>query len=186
MTEQSASQTGSERMAAGSPRPLMLRVGDRHAFEFLGGHNDLALFAAIGAAMAEIQSFELHVHSLLDALAHKTGERESSGEGDELYTKTLGTLIRLLKARLPDDELADCLDEARERRNHIVHRILRAYGWPLMTENDYIRAIKETERARETISVAGLTLSRYLKDRSLVNIIAVEMDPETGDIVRVV
>ena len=158
---------------------ILLRVGDHSAFEFQRGPNDLALFAGLGAALAEIQSFETGIAIQLGLLSHR-----STDSLDEFYSKTLGTLIKQIQRHLPDNALASLLEKVRNRRNYLVHHILRAYGWPIMSDDDYIRAIREIEEVRSLIEQANLEVARYLSDRSLLKLIVLSIDHRSSEVSR--
>jgi hypothetical protein len=108
--------------------PIPLRVGNG-VFQFQRGRNDLALFAVLGCTLAEIQSFELSIAIAISALTKL--------DPASFWSRTLGGLIRELRRHLPDDTLADRLEEVRNRRNYVVHEFLRTYGWPLVRPRLY-------------------------------------------------
>ena len=155
---------------------IPLRVGEGAAFDFQRGRNDLALFAALGAALAEIQSFEFGLATQLGLLTRL--------DPAEFWSRTLGRLIRELQQQLPDHALADRLELVRRKRNHVVHSVLRSYGWPLMSDSKYIRAVKEIEDIRSLIEGVGVEVARYLSDRSLLKLLLISIDRETGNVNR--
>ncbi len=167
---------------------IILQVGEGYGFAFQRGRNDLALFAALGSALTEIQAFEVGIEGYLKVLSEKDaqGKHTSGKNPDRFYSQTLGMLIKQFKKHLPDSGIAPLLKNVREKRNYLVHTILRVYGWPLMSDEDYIHAIKEIEGIRALIESAGIEVSRYLADRSLLKLIGVSIDHKTGKITRIV
>jgi len=167
---------------------IILQVGEGYGFVFQRGRNDLALFAALGAALTEIQAFEVGIEGYLKILPEKDseGKHTSSKNPDRFYSQTLGMLIKQFKKHLPDSGIAALLENVREKRNYLVHTILKVYGWPLMSDKDYIRAIKEIEGIRALIESASIEVSRYLAERSLLNLIVVYIDHKTGEITQIV
>lgn len=90
---------------------IILRVGHSYGFVFQRGQNDLASFAILGSAIAEVQSFELGIEGFLGWLSPKAAEENglSTKEPDNFYTKTLGRLIKQFQTYLPDTGIADLL-----------------------------------------------------------------------------
>jgi hypothetical protein len=131
-----------------STNKMILQVGNKYGFEFQGKQNDLALFTILGNALTAVQSFELSVAVHLDLLSKKTqSERQNkSDELDRFFSLTLGALIKQFQKHLPDCGMAALLENVREKRNYLVHRILREYQWPMMNDEDYVRAIKEADQ----------------------------------------
>ncbi|MFH0974857.1 MAG: hypothetical protein V1874_03645 [Spirochaetota bacterium] len=154
--------------------PILLPVGKDTTFKFQRSHDDLALFVSLGAALAVIQSFEFSLATHLGLL--------SKLDPAEFWSKTLGQLIKGLQKQLPDDSLADRLEYVRNIRNYIVHGALRSYGWPFMSDTDYIRAIREFEDIRLLIEEVNREINRYLSDRSLLQLFIVLLDVETGEV----
>ncbi len=157
---------------------IVLQVGDKYGFEFQGKSNDLPLFAILGNALAAVQSFEMSIQVHLNLL--------SNDEPDRFYSLTLGALIKQFQKQLPDSGVATLLENVREKRNYLVHRILREYQWPMMSDEDYVRAINEIDQIRELMEQANIEVSRYLVDRSLVNLVVLSIDHDSGEITRIV
>lgn len=156
-----------------------LLVGGKYAFPWNGNPDDLALFAALGAALAEIQSFECHVVTMLGAI-------HGHPETDRFFDRTLGQLIKTLRESFPDSDIDEKLEEIRKTRNRIVHSFLREYEWPMMRTEQYVRAIQDLECSRQTFEQVAVELSAYLSDRSLVELIVVRVNESTGKIERLV
>jgi len=167
---------------------IILHVGESHGFVFQRGRNDLALFASLGSALAEIQAFEVGIEGFLQFLSQKASadDQASSKNPDRFYSQTLGMLIKQFQKHLPDTGIATLLENVREKRNYLVHKILRDYQWPIMNDEDYIHAIKEIEGIRAYIESASVEMSRYLANRSLLNLIVVSIDHETGEVTQIV
>ena len=137
-------------------------------YEFGDDESDIAVFAALGSALAQIQSFELQLATQLGILARI--------DTQEFWGRTLGTVIREFRTHLPDQALASQLEEVRSRRNHLVHGILRDYGWPMMSTEDYNKLIVEIESTRVLLGKVAIDVSRYLSDKSLMKIVVVSID----------
>ncbi|MBI2857082.1 MAG: hypothetical protein HYX95_02065 [Chloroflexi bacterium] len=163
---------------------ITLTVGGKYGFEFQRGQNDLALFTSLGSALAEIQSFELAIEGLLSALSlvSPTIQSHRKQNPERFYSQTLGSVIKVFKKYLPDSGIDKLLDTTREKRNYVVHKILREYGWPIMDDEDYVRAIKEIEGIRAYIENANIEVCRYLTDRSLLDLLVVSVDGKTGEV----
>jgi hypothetical protein len=169
-------------------KEIILQVGDKYGFAFQGKRNDLALFAILGSALAEVQAFEMSIAINLGLLSEKgdSGGKFASDELDRFYSQTLGTLIKQFQKHLPDSGVASLLENVRERRNYLVHRVLRTYQWPIMSDEDYVRAIKEINEIRSLIESASVKVSRYLVDRSLADLTVFSIDQQSGEINQIV
>lgn len=169
-------------------KEIILRVGHSSGFVFQRGRNDLALFASLGGAIAQVQSFELGIEGFLGWLSPKAAEESGLPikDPDSFYTKTLGGLIRQFQKHLPDTGIAELLENVRVKRNYLVHQILRVYQWPIMNDDDYVRAIAEVEEIRAYIETAGVEVARYLSDRSLVSVLVIKFNLGTGEVNRIV
>ncbi len=167
---------------------VILQVGNKYGFEFQGKRNDLALFAILGNALAAVQSFEMSVAVHLNLLSEKMrpDRQDTNDELDRFYSLTLGALIKQFQKHLPDSGVATLLENVREKRNYLVHRILREYQWPMMSDEDYVRAIKEIDQIRELMEKANVEVSRYLVDRSLVDLVVFSINHDSGEISRIV
>ena len=94
--------------------------------------------------------------------------------------KTLGMLARRIRLHDPEAETATILDHIVERRNFLVHRFLQKYGWPMMSDEEYIAAIVELNEMREYFSKSQLTLTRTLKEAKDLQLLVVGINPQTG------
>lgn len=159
-------------------KPVLI-VGDKYAFPWQGNSDDLALFAALGATMAEIQSFECHVVTMLGAI-------QGDPETNSFFERTLGSLIKTLREKFPDSDIDGRLEEVRSRRNRVVHAFLREYGWPMIGAEEYVRAIRDLEETRAFIEQTSIDLSQYLSDRSLVQLMVMRINESTGETKRLV
>jgi hypothetical protein len=98
-------------------KKIILKVGNKYGFEFQGEHNDLALFAILGNALAAVQSFEMSVAIHLNLLSEKTrpSSQNVNDELDRFYSLTLGALIKQFQKRLPDSGVATLLENVRKK-----------------------------------------------------------------------
>lgn len=164
--------------------PVSLVIRDKYAFEWRGTPDDLPLFACLGAALAEVQALEFalvcHITDLLQKGA--TGVLSNVALRDDLFEKTLGVLSHKFQNVLLDkgEQLKELLSQVVEKRNYLVHRFLRAYQWPMMSAEDYVRAIQEAESIRSFLEKANLDIAKYLGDKELLKLIIVHLDHELG------
>jgi hypothetical protein len=167
---------------------IVLQIGNKYGFEFQGKSNDLALFAILGNTLAAVQSFEMNIAVHLDLLSEKRrlNRQNRNDDLDRFYSLTLGALIKQFQKHLPDSGIATLLENVREKRNYLIHRILREYQWPIMNDEDYVRAIKEMDQIRELMEKANVEVSRYLADHSLANLIVFSIDNDSGEITQIV
>lgn len=160
-------------------------VGDMNIlYELSSG--DHALFVSIGIAISEIQSLETQLASLLQSLerltALKDGNQQTSGKGIHYSEKTLGTVIRLFREYIKDESIAQTLETARQARNHVVHHILRKYGWPFLSASEYFDAIREVDESTRSIASAREMVIRYMAENRPIPFYAVVINYETGEI----
>jgi len=132
------------------------------------------LFWALGAALAEIQSFETGIIFLLGGIkSNKKGiDLKTIFEKDE--SKTLGVLINELIHYIEEEEFKNLLKILKDDRNYIIHKILRKYGWPVMSELKYEYAIKEILEIREIMHKSGPLLNEYIKTKKIIELIDIE------------
>jgi hypothetical protein len=131
------------------------------------------LFWALGATLTEIQVFETGMIALLGGIKSKSGiELKKAFEKDE--SKTLGLLINELINKIEDKEFKDLLIIIRDDRNYIVHKILRKYGWPIMSELQYESAIKEILEIRDIIHNSEPLMFKYFKTKKLFDFMNIE------------
>lgn len=163
--------------------PVQLVIRDKYAFEWRGAPDDLPLFACLGAALAEVQALEFALVTNISGFAQKeaTGVPSKATLRDDLLEKTLGLLSRKFQNLLPDEQLKELLSQVVEKRNYLVHRFLRTYQWPMMSAEDYVRAIQEAESIRSFLQKANLDISKYLRDEELLKLIIVHIDHESGE-----
>ena len=148
--------------------------------EFDLAPNDYGLFLVIGQAMSEIQSFELFLAGLLASLDNKKGQTTSY---EELlvkhYTSTLGGLVKHFRDHINNPETASALAYARDRRNFLVHGLLRKYSWPGMSNADYRICVLEIMEIVSAVSYAQDKLIRYLNESQTMPIVQFEFSAET-------
>jgi hypothetical protein len=161
-------------------------VGDTNVlYELESG--DHALFLTIGIAVSQIQSLEVTMTSLLTSLELHSVLKNRSVEPIEKTAsdhseKTLGTVIRLFREYIKDHNIAEALEKARVSRNHIVHHILKKYGWPFLSASNYLDAIREVDNATRDIASADDAVVRYMAENRPIPFYAVIINHETGEI----
>lgn len=119
----------------------------------------------------------LEVHSAL-----KRGVAPIEGNVSNYDEKTLGTVIRLFREYIKDQDIAQALENARVSRNHIVHHVLKKYGWPFLSASDYLEAIHEVDNATRDIAAANEAVVRYIAENRPIPFYAVIINHETGEI----
>jgi hypothetical protein len=179
-------ETNIELTALGTERRVVQVAGIEIPFALLP--NDYGLFLLIGRTMADIQSFETLLAGLLVSLEHRSGELDSEIDFDKLleknYTKTLGRLVKHFREHIGDPETADALAYARDRRNFLVHSLLRKYGWFEMSAADYRVCVQEISEIRSAIAFAEDRLIRYLNESQTLPVLRFEFDPVTGELLE--
>ena len=159
-------------------RPV-LQVGNTSVvFDFQD--NDHALFVSLGAALTEIQVFESMLLTHLSIFKNNIENKDIQLTHQNNIDKTLGQLARLFIDVVKNDEIGNLLIEVRDKRNLIVHKILRKYGWPLMSDEDFLRCYKEINEVRDFIYQANMKLASFLNSQHFSNAIVVAMNPKTG------
>lgn len=164
--------------------PLILNAGGQ-LFRFHYEELDRPLFMVLGAALAEAQALEFRL-SLLLRLATSTNTGRPTDTlstdtlSDEYLSRTLGFLARKIREMAPGDETAAKLDELVERRNYLVHRCLREYGWPMSTVEEYAKAVQEIEAIRTILSDGSVTVTLAMQKAQSLNIIVIGTNPDTG------
>jgi len=136
-------------------------------------NNDLVvqLSLALGAALTEIQVFESGIIFLLGGIKSKNKEIDIKAIFEKDESKTLGILINELIQFIEDDEVKNLLKIIRDDRNYIIHKILRKYGWPVMSELAYENAIKEILEIREIMHKSGPLINEYIKTKKILDLI---------------
>lgn len=139
-------------------------------------NNDLVvqLFLALGAALTEIQVFESGIIFLLGGIKLKNEEVDLKTIIEEDESKTLGILINELIQFIEDDEVKNLLKIIRDDRNYIIHKILRKYGWPVMSELKHENAIKEILEIREVMHKSIPLINEYIKTKKILDLINFE------------
>jgi hypothetical protein len=145
-----------------------------------------ALFLALGMALAEIQSFETGIAFLLSSIANEAGHKVEEGYFDKLMqeygSKTLGLLVKHFREVVRDEEISSLLEEVKNKRNYIVHNILREYGWPMMSDEVYVKAIEEITQITQKIRDAERIIVPYLREEKILKIILMSIDVKTGEV----
>lgn len=158
-------------------RQTILPVGETHvAFNY--EQRDIALFVALGAALAQAQVLEFGIAHLL-GLIESGGDDRFKEVSNGLLEKTLGALARKVKGHATDPALANKLEEIVEKRNFVAHRVLQKYQWPIMSDDSYLEAIRELDAIREFLTDAEVVVTRALKEAKNLDLIVVGIDPET-------
>jgi hypothetical protein len=135
----------------------------------------------LGAALAGAQSLEFQLASLL-GFASTTGKEPSTVELTEGFlSRILGHLARKIRELAPDDQTAAVLEEVVEKRNYLVHRCLRKYGWPMSNIDEYRKAVREIDGIRTTLRDSGDAIILALQRAKDLDIILVRTNPETGE-----
>jgi len=156
---------------------ILLPVGETHvAFNY--EQRDIALFVALGAALAQAQVIEFGIAHLL-GLIESGGDDRFKEISSGLLEKTLGALARKVKGHATDSALACKLEEIVEKRNFVAHRVLQKYQWPIMSDDSYLEAIRELDAIRQFLADSELVVTRALKEAENLNLIVVGIDPET-------
>lgn len=155
----------------------VLPVGETHvAFNY--EQRDIALFIALGAALAQAQVLEFGIAHLL-GLVESGGDNRLTEISSGFLEKTLGALARKVKVHTTDPELASKLEEIVEKRNFVAHRVLQKYQWPMMSDDSYREAICELDAIRQLLIDAEFEVTRALKEAKNLDLVVVGIDPET-------
>jgi hypothetical protein len=167
------------------PSRFAILIGDTNVlYELPSG--DHALFLTIGIAVSQIQSLEVTMASLLTSLEVHSALKQGVKPIEKLISdhseKTLGTVIRLFREYIKDNDIAEALEKARVSRNHIVHHVLKEYGWPFLSASDYLEAIREVDNATRQIAAADEAVVRYMAENRPIPFYAVFINHETGEI----
>jgi len=142
--------------------------------------SDHVLFFCLGGALTDIQVFEttLLIHLAIFRMNKKNEDFLSARNTN--IDKTLGQLARLFIDVVKDNEIGKFLLEVRDRRNFIVHEILRKYGWPIMSKKDYLKCYEEINEFRDFINQANMKLGEFLNSQHFSNAISIATNPKTG------
>ncbi|HEB90284.1 MAG TPA: hypothetical protein ENI85_12000 [Deltaproteobacteria bacterium] len=143
-----------------------------------------ALFVALGSALAESQSFEFFISTTLAQIASAEGD-DQKGRYDELVehhlSKTLGWLAKHFQDQVGDQEIADLLNRIRKKRNYLVHNILKDYGWPMTTAQEYLACFREITEIRDLFSTTKSLMATRLRETGVHKMYTIKMDPDTGE-----
>lgn len=156
----------------------VFQVGEK-SFRFKYRTEDAALFLALGAAVAEVQSLEFHFVNLL-ALAAATTGRDHAEVTEEYFAKTMGSVARKLKGENGRREIADHLDEIVAKRNYLIHAFLRKHQWPMASPSGYANAILELDGLAKFFRESGDTITIAVRTLKNLPIFLIKTDPETG------
>jgi hypothetical protein len=159
--------------------PLLLKAGGQ-LFLFHYEEWDRPLFIALGAALAEAQALEYLLATMLGIASSSAANRSVEELTDDFLSRTLGSLARKIREFAPDDRIAAVLDELVEKRNYLVHRCLRSYGWPMSTIEEYGEAVRELDSIRTFLRKGGEAVTLALQKAQALDIILVRTNPETG------
>lgn len=129
------------------------------------------LFLSLGAALTEIQVFESGIIFLLGGIKSKKDDTDLTLIFQKDESKTLGKLINELIYYIEDDEMKNLLVLIRDNRNYIIHKILREYGWPIMSEVNYVKAIKEILEIRDIMHKSGPLINEYIRRNKILDLI---------------
>jgi hypothetical protein len=132
------------------------------------------LFWSLGAALTEIQVFESSIIFLIGGIKSKEEDIDIKATFEKDESKTLGILINELIKSIEDEEFKNILKIIKEDRDYIVHKILRKYGWPVMSDLKYKNAIKEILEIREIIHRSGPLLIEYIKVKKILDLFKVD------------
>ncbi|MBL7791203.1 MAG: hypothetical protein JNK77_02680 [Saprospiraceae bacterium] len=133
---------------------------------------DIALLTLVGAALSESQSFEVAISFFLSSILAQNDTKLDYDNLMENHTsKTLGWLSDKLKKELGNEKISLAIDRAREKRNFLVHNILKKYKWPFMSEEDYLNCLLEINAIRRVISESKIEIGQVLKDEKILKLI---------------
>jgi hypothetical protein len=147
------------------------------------GNNDRVLFLLMGAALAEIQSFEflvVHVLSLIAAQSDNIKSENLDTLLEENFEKCMGPLIKAVRKHCNNPAYAPTLECALQNRNLFIHRFLRQHAWPMDNDDDYLKAIRHVQDIRKSIWDANTIAHRILAEKELNGVVVIEFDPEAG------
>ncbi|MBK8563434.1 MAG: hypothetical protein IPN76_08815 [Saprospiraceae bacterium] len=152
----------------------VIQVGDINIALKYENKHDKVLFTLLGEALTEIQCFENCIYALLSGVQHSESKNSLIDFFEKNEKKTLGQLIYDLVDYIENEEMKNTLIEARDKRNFLVHKILRQYGWPLMGDKEYLKAFQEIVAIRNFIHVSQPILLNYIQDKKILEIYIAE------------
>ena len=159
--------------------PLIVHAGGQ-LFRFHYEEMDRPLFIVLGAALAEAQALEFLLASLLGLADPSKAGRPMEELSEEFLSKTLGYLAKKIQEQDPSDETATILENLVKKRNYLVHKCLREYGWPMSTVEEYAKAVQEIDGIRTLLRDGGDAVTVALKRAKKLDLIIVRTNPETG------
>lgn len=168
-------------MSRDNEKPIPIKVGDITVL-FTYPEEDHALFTALGATLAQIQSFETGISFFLSSIIAQNTNENFDTLMNQHINKTLGTLIKFFNESVNDSSIAERLEFIRTKRNYVAHNILRFYGWPLMSSDKYLQAIKELDDIRETVRESEYVVAKHLQDKNLLSLLITSINHDTGEI----
>jgi hypothetical protein len=161
-------------------RPIPIKVGDTTLL-FTYSEEDHALFMALGATIAQIQSFETSISGFLSGIDSQNKGKNFDGLMNQYINKTLGAMIKFFNESVSNLPIAERLESVRTKRNYVAHNILRFYGWPLMSSEKYLQAIKELDNIRETIMETEYVLAKHIQDNNLLSLLIITINDEIDE-----
>jgi len=149
------------------------------------GNNDRILFVLMGAALAEIQSFEFTIARVISLIAAHDDDGGIKGDTferilEENFDKCMGHLIKAVRKHCKNPQYAPTLEVALQNRNLFVHRFLRKHGWPMSKDEDYLDAVQHVQKIRESIWDADAVAAHILAEKELTDVAVIKFDPESG------
>ncbi|HFA49982.1 MAG TPA: hypothetical protein ENJ95_13320 [Bacteroidetes bacterium] len=154
----------------------MIKIGGSNIALNYENKNDKVLFILLGEALTEIQCFETCIYSLLSGIQDNEKKITFIDSFEKNERKTLGQLIYDLDKYIKDENIKRNLIEVRDRRNYLVHNILKRYGWPLMSNEDYLKSIKEIVEIRDFINSSEPIITKYIRDNKILDILIFEFN----------
>ena len=148
-----------------------------------GSDAEVVLSYAIGRAFVELQQLEYGIISFLNILSGGTND---PGPGFDVFaSKTFGNLIREMRRHAFLVALAGEMQLTKDKRDFFVHKFLfHRYGGELMTSDDeYEVLIQEAHALGALFGNAKTRFQDFMIDRSSIEMFAVKVDPDTGEIV---
>ena len=168
-------------MSRDNQRPIPIKVGDTTIL-FSYSDEDHALFTALGATLAQIQSFETSISFFLSGIVAQNTSENFDALMNQYINKTLGAMIKFFNESVNDLPIAERLELIRTKRNYVAHNILRSYGWPLMSGEKYLQAIQELDNIRETVRETEYVLAKHIQDKNILPLLIIAINDEIGEI----
>lgn len=153
----------------------IVKIGNSNIALKYDNKNDKVLFTVLGEALTEIQCFENCIYSLLSGIQGNEGGISLEDYLERNERKTLGQLIYGMDRYIDNENVKNNLIEVRDKRNYLVHKILRKFGWPLMSDDQYLEAIKEVVEIRNFINSSEPVITKYIRDNNILDIVIFEL-----------